>query len=318
MFERFTDRARRVLVFAHEEAGRLGHDHVGPEHLLLGLVREDEGMAAKALEALGIALSEVQERVEERVEALTGRSKGATAEQLAFAPATKRVLELALREAQTLGHSYIGTEHVLLGLVREGEGVAAQVLGQLGASLASVRRQVIRTVSGRAAEPAQGEATEPGAHHHAWQEVGWTLLARGTERTWRALRLARQEAAVDAHPAVEVSDLVMGVLRAGDPQVTDALSKAGAVGASPAELEPDASDATEPPARPLSAQARDAFAQAVRLADDDAATLGPSQLLLGCLSVLDPEAVDAVAARLGVEAGRLVEHLSQDPGRTAP
>lgn len=307
MFERFTDRARRVLVFAQEEAIRLGHEHVGTEHLLLGIVREGEGVAAKALEALGVGLPEVGERVG----AVIGRGEAPVAEQPDFTLAAKRVLELALREAQQLGHDYIGTEHVLLGMVREGEGVAAQVLGQLGTSLPAVRSQVIQSVSGRAVgEPGQGAAMAPGGDQQAWQEDGWTLLASGTESTWRALGLARQEAAVDAHPAVEVSDLVMGVLRAGDPQVNAALEEAGAVTALD-DLDPDATDAADPPALPLSAQARDALARAVRRADDDAAALGPVHLLLGCLSVLDAEAVSAVAARLGVEAGQLMEHLSQ-------
>jgi hypothetical protein len=154
MFERFTDRARRSVVLAQEEAVRLGHNYIGTEHLLLGLVREETGVAAKALEALGISLEAVRARVEE----IIGRGEGTTGGHIPFTPRAKKVLELALREALQLGHNYIGTEHVLLGLVREGEGVAAQVLVQLGAEKARVRQQVIQLLSGYAQEAQPGGA----------------------------------------------------------------------------------------------------------------------------------------------------------------
>ena len=128
MFERFTDRARRVLVLAQEEARDLNHAFIGTEHILLGLIREGEGVAAKALDALGVTFDVVREKVEEAIGANTNPSPGSPP----FTPRAKKVLELSLREALQLGHSYIGTEHMLLGLVREGEGVAAQVLNDLG------------------------------------------------------------------------------------------------------------------------------------------------------------------------------------------
>jgi len=153
MFERFTDRARRVVVLAQEEARMLNHNYIGTEHVLLGLVHEGEGVAAKALGALGIALEAVREQVEE----IIGQGEQAPGGHIPFTPRAKRVLELSLREALQLGHNYIGTEHILLGLIREGEGVAAQVLVKLGADLNRVRQQVMTLLSGgQGKEPAEG------------------------------------------------------------------------------------------------------------------------------------------------------------------
>ena len=144
MVERFTDRARRVVVLAQEEARMLDHNYIGTEHILLGLIGEGEGVAAKALESLGISLEAVRQEVEE----IIGRGQQAPPGHIAFTPRAKKVLELALREAQQLGHNYVGTEHILLGLIREGEGVAAQVLVKLGADLERVRQQVIQLLHG--------------------------------------------------------------------------------------------------------------------------------------------------------------------------
>ena len=153
MFERFTDRARRVVVLAQEEARRLDHDYIGTEHILLGLIREGEGVAATALESMGISLDAVRQHVEE----IIGRGQQAPSGHIPFTPRAKKVLELSLREALQLGQSYIGTEHILLGLVREGNGVAAQVLVRLGADLNRVRQQVIQLVHALPAEdPARG------------------------------------------------------------------------------------------------------------------------------------------------------------------
>ena len=144
MFERFTDRARRVVVLAQEEARLLNHNYIGTEHILLGLIHEGEGVAAKALESLGISLEAVRQQVEE----IIGQGGQSPSGHIPFTPRAKKVLELSLREALQLGHNYIGTEHILLGLIREGEGVAAQVLVKLGADLSRVRQQVIQLLSG--------------------------------------------------------------------------------------------------------------------------------------------------------------------------
>ena len=144
MFERFTDRARRAVVQAQDEARTLNHDFIGTEHILLGLVGEGQGVAAKALESLGVSMEAVRRRVEDivppgQVEVRTGH--------IPFTPRAKKVLELSLSEAKLLGHRYIGTEHILLGLLREGEGVAAQVLTALGADLDGVRERVLQLLA---------------------------------------------------------------------------------------------------------------------------------------------------------------------------
>ena len=144
MFEKFTDKARRVVVLAQEEAKLLNHNYIGTEHILLGLIHEGEGVAAKALESLGINLDSVRDQVQE----IIGQGQQAPSGHIPFTPRAKKVLELSLREALQLGHSYIGTEHLLLGLIREGEGVAAQVLTRLGADTNRVRQQVIQLLSG--------------------------------------------------------------------------------------------------------------------------------------------------------------------------
>ena len=144
MFERFTDRARRVVVLAQEEARLLNHNYIGTEHILLGLLNEGEGIAAQALESLDIDLASVREEVVK----IIGQGQQSPSGHIPFTPRAKKVLELSLREALQLGHNYIGTEHILLGLIREGEGVAAQVLQQLGAELQKVRQTVIQLLSG--------------------------------------------------------------------------------------------------------------------------------------------------------------------------
>ena len=144
MFERFTDRARRVVVLAQDEARALNHNYIGTEHLLLGLIHEGEGVAAKALESMDISLDAVRAQVVE----IIGEGQAAPSGHIPFTPRAKKVLELSLREALQLGHNYIGTEHILLGLLREGEGVAAQVLTKLGADLSTVRQTVMQMLSG--------------------------------------------------------------------------------------------------------------------------------------------------------------------------
>ncbi|ADL11220.1 ATP-dependent Clp protease ATP-binding subunit [Corynebacterium pseudotuberculosis] len=146
MFERFTDRARRVIVLAQEEARGLNHNYIGTEHILLGLIHEGEGVAAKALESMGISLEAVRQEVEE----IIGHGSEPPVGHIPFTPRAKKVLELSLREGLQMGHKYIGTEFLLLGLIREGEGVAAQVLVKLGADLPRVRQQVIQLLSGYA------------------------------------------------------------------------------------------------------------------------------------------------------------------------
>jgi ATP-dependent Clp protease ATP-binding subunit ClpC len=159
MFERFTDRSRRVVVLAQEEARMLDHNYIGTEHILLGLIRQGDGHAARALESLGISLDAVREQVEE----IIGRGQEAPSGPVPFTPRAKKVLELSLRESLQLGHNYIGTEHILLGLIREGDGVAAQVLVRLGADLNRVHQQVIQLLHGFQGQDVESAGSRPGS-----------------------------------------------------------------------------------------------------------------------------------------------------------
>jgi ATP-dependent Clp protease ATP-binding subunit ClpC len=149
MFERFTDRARRVVVLAQEEARMRNHSFIGAEQILLALIDEGDGTGVKALESLGISLDAVRQQVEE----IIGQGQHAPSGHIPFTPRAKKVLELSLRESVQLGHDYMGTEHILLGLIRQGDGVAAQVLVKLGADLNRVRQQVIQLISGQQPQP---------------------------------------------------------------------------------------------------------------------------------------------------------------------
>ncbi len=172
MFERFTDRARRVVVLAQEEARLLNHSYIGTEHILLGLIHEGEGVAAKALESLTISLEAVRAQVEE----IIGTGGSSPSGHIPFTPRAKKVLELSLREALQLGHNYIGTEHILLGLIREGEGVAAQVLVKLGADLSRVRQQVIQLLSGYQSQSGKGESQPAGGKEEQPEKGGSQIL----------------------------------------------------------------------------------------------------------------------------------------------
>ena len=156
MFERFTERARKVVVLAQEEVRRFNHNYLGTEHLLLGLLREDEGVAARALAALDVTVDEVREQVE----SIVGYGEEGMGAQAPFTPRSKKVLELALRESMQLGHNYIGTEHLLLGLVLEGEGVANRVLSNLGVGGDEVRLEVARMLGGEPERRLEAESRE--------------------------------------------------------------------------------------------------------------------------------------------------------------
>jgi len=182
MFERFTEKAIKVVMLAQEEARRLGHNFVGTEQIMLGLIGEGTGIAAKVLKSMGINLKEA--RIE--VEKIIGRGSGFVAVEIPFTPRAKRVLELALEEARLLGHSYIGTEHLLLGLLREGEGVAARVLENLDADSAKIRSQVVRMVGESqeavGAGAAAGAAGGPGANKTpTLEEFGTDLTKQAAE-----------------------------------------------------------------------------------------------------------------------------------------
>ena len=219
MFERFTDRARSVVVLAQEEARRLDHNYIGSEHILLGLLREGEGIAAKALESLGIRLDAVRQKVKE----IIGRGQQTPSGHIPFTPRAKKVLELALRESLQLGHNYIGTEHILLGLIREGDGVATLVLVTLGADLNRVRQQVIQLTHGHSAEePVPARSTErelrllPAVKTHLEaleqrltaieQRVGTGPDSSDLDEQIEIVR-TEKEAAVDAHDYAQAASL---------------------------------------------------------------------------------------------------------------
>jgi ATP-dependent Clp protease ATP-binding subunit ClpA len=212
MFERFTDRARRVVVLAQEEARMLNHNYIGTEHILLGLIHEGEGVAAKALESLGISLEAVRSQVEE----IIGQGQAAPTGHIPFTPRAKKVLELSLREALQLGHNYIGTEHILLGLIREGEGVAAQVLQKLGADLNRVRQQVIQLL--------QGYTETPEGRTPDFPDFKVAESVEHAERLQRVEELAMKEAEALGEGTVRADHRWVASLRLDIEEVTEALS----------------------------------------------------------------------------------------------
>ena len=214
MFERFTDRARRVIVLAQEEARMLNHNYIGTEHLLLGLIHEGEGVAAKVLESLGISLEDMRQQVEE----IIGQGQQAPPAHIPFTPRAKKVLELSNQEARQLGHRYIGTEHILLGLIREGDGVAAQVLVQRGAALDRVRQQVTHLLFGHQAEEAV-------AARSAEREL---RLLPGVQARMREIeqRLAAIEQRVGTGPDTSDLDEQIEVVRTGIEAAVEALELA--------------------------------------------------------------------------------------------
>jgi ATP-dependent Clp protease ATP-binding subunit ClpA len=213
MFERFTDRARRVVVLAQEEARMLNHNYIGTEHILLGLIHEGQGVAAKALEDLGISLEDARGLVEQ----IIGQGQAAPTGHIPFTPRAKKVLELSLREALQLGHNYIGTEHILLGLIREGEGVAAQVLLQLGAAFDRVRQVVIQLLQNYAGTP-EGKAREfPGSK--VAESVAYA------EHLQRVEELAKKEAEALGESKVRADHRWVASLRLDIEDVTEALQK---------------------------------------------------------------------------------------------
>jgi ATP-dependent Clp protease ATP-binding subunit ClpA len=243
MFERFTDRARRVVVLSQEEARRLGHNYIGTEHILLGLVHEGEGVAARSLQALGVDLANVRRKVEE----IIGEKDAQPSGHIPFTPRAKKVLELSLREALQLGHNYIGTEHVLLGLVREGEGVAARVLVALGADLSAVRSKVMDVLAGGV-----GSAARPAATSYARRmqfaagmraaagarpaQLRAEMLERSVDRivfrrftvsAARVLLLAESETMRLGHLEVRVAHLLLGLVVEGEGRAARALGAAG-------------------------------------------------------------------------------------------
>jgi ATP-dependent Clp protease ATP-binding subunit ClpA len=213
MFERFTDRARRVVVLAQEEARVLNHNYIGTEHILLGLLSEGDGVGAKVLGSVGISLDAARSGVE----SIIGRGPGAPVGHVPFTPRAKKVLELSWREARQLGHNFIGTEHLLLGLIREGEGVAAQVLVELGADMRRTRQLVIAYL----------EQTPTGGDERVLSGLWHLGRYSFTERGWRVLELAQEAAGGLGHEGIEPSHFAVAIVTIDDPAVEQILSSWG-------------------------------------------------------------------------------------------
>jgi ATP-dependent Clp protease ATP-binding subunit ClpC len=212
VFERFTDRARRVLVLAQEEARQLHHNFIGTEHILLGLVAEGHGVAARALLALDVSGDDVRAQVEE----IVGRAAEPITGSPPFTPRAKKVLELSLREALQLGHNYIGTEHILLGLVREGEGVASQVLSSLGVDLGRLRHEVVLLLSG--ATGPSGAETGPAEPEPAPAECSFCGRRAPEAGT---LLAGRHGAHVCEHCVGDLTERLAAERRSSDPPSDD-------------------------------------------------------------------------------------------------
>ena len=208
-FGKFTERARKVLSLAQEEAQRFQHNYIGTEHLLLGLVREGEGVAAKVLNNLGVDLNKVRSTVE----FIIGRGDRIVLGEIGLTPRAKKVIELAVDEARRLDHHYIGTEHLLLGLVREGEGIASGVLESLGVNLEMVRTQTIMVLSHAGGTPVETVTEKP--------------KPRPAEAFGKVIQLAQEEAQHFQHDHVGTEHLLLGLLREGDGIAAKVLSNLG-------------------------------------------------------------------------------------------
>jgi hypothetical protein len=224
-FDRFTERARKVLTLAQEEAQRFNHNYIGTEHLLLGLVAEGEGVAAKVLSNLGVELTKIRTAVD----FIIGRGERQVMGEIGLTPRAKRVIELSIDEARRLGHHYVGTEHLLLGLIREGEGIASGVLESLGVNLEMVRSEVIKvlTQSGNAPHPGPRQEVSRGFGAQDLQTGPAVRFDRFTERARKVLTLAQEEAQRYGHNYIGTEHLLLGLVRQGEGVAVKVLSNLG-------------------------------------------------------------------------------------------
>jgi ATP-dependent Clp protease ATP-binding subunit ClpA len=233
MFERFTDRARRVVVLAQDEARALNHNYIGTEHVLLGLIHEGEGAGAAALEAMGLSLEEIRRQVEE----IIGQGQEAPSGHIPFTPRAKKVLELALREALQFGHNYVGTEHIMLGLIREGEGVASQVLTHMGADMDGAREQVTQLLRNyQSTRPPAGSVEQvPAPSPSTAESTAATqpsrstasMFERFTDRSRRVVVLAQEEARMLNHNYIGTEHILLGLIHEGEGVGAAALQALG-------------------------------------------------------------------------------------------
>jgi ATP-dependent Clp protease ATP-binding subunit ClpA len=285
-FDKFTERARRVLSLAQEEAQRFQHNYIGTEHLLLGLVREGDGIAAKVLSNLGVELY----RVRNAVEFIIGRGDRIVLGEIGLTPRAKKVIELAVDEARRLNHHYIGTEHLLLGLVREGSGIAAGVLESLGVNLEKVRTQTIQVLS-------QSGAAQ-------MMEAAAISTPSQTEAVKKVLSLAQEESQFYQHDYVGTEHLLLGLVREDDGVAAKVLGKLGAEPEkvrSAVELIVKRGEHTGADERVLTRRATEVMAQATfearRLKHD---YVGTEHVLLGLVRS-DESIAEAVLRSMGVK-----------------
>ncbi len=314
MFERFTDRARGAVVLAQEEARMLDHDYIGTEHILLGLVRQDDGVAARVFAALGVELDAVRGQVEQ----IVGRGQAAPAGHIPFTPRAKKVLELALREALQLGHHHIGTEHVVLGLIREGEGAGAQVLVSLGTPLDSVRLAVMDQIG--PAGPPRGQPRRSFGRRRSAVLDPFTESEESSEPfpleqfddgAWDALTAARRSARRRAAVVIDTSDLIVAVASVPGPG-NGALRAAGL---DPRALQPPGAQGESEPQPPSALSYSDAARDALHRAAEEAqhrdhAAVGTGHILLALLLRPD-EQVDALLDASGVTRDDLNAEIAQ-------
>jgi ATP-dependent Clp protease ATP-binding subunit ClpC len=319
MFERFTDEARRAVVSAQEEARSLGHDYIGTEHLLLGLLHDGQGPAAAALDALHVTSAAVRGRVEQ----IVGRGPRVTADRIPFTPRAKKVLELSLRESLQLGDDHIGSEHLLLGLIREGEGVAVLALEQEGVELEQLRAELAAHLPTR----------DPHTRGRRWlrrerqrgRQAGGTTPAgapsvfeRLDDAAWETMLAARRSARARSAAAVAVRDVLIGIATASGPGAA-ALAAAGLDAAAVGAAGEPAPDPGDPAAPMFSAAVRERLRWAVDDADRRGHPVaGTGHLLLALLTTPDVE-LDQLLTAAGVDRGDLhaeaARVLAEDLGR---
>jgi ATP-dependent Clp protease ATP-binding subunit ClpA len=297
VFERFTERARQVVVLAQEEARSLSHNYIGTEHILLGLLREEEGMAARALESLQVTV----ERVRSEIRRLVGAGEEVTSGQIPFTPRAKTVLEMALREALSLGHNYIGTEHILLGLVRENDGVAARILLSFDLDPERIRNEVIRTLAGPVSRAAPRLGGSGG--HERIEQIDGAWLG-GLATVLRALE-PDIERTLDRLP--DSGDLLLALASAPDTRAAQALRAFGIdldalareVGRVRAGARPSAADLVR--ALDHATEAKRAAATAEKY-EDAAQFFNEESRLRAELSAaqVGPETIPSIRARLGL------------------
>jgi ATP-dependent Clp protease ATP-binding subunit ClpA len=319
-FDRFNDRAKRVLALAQDEAIRFNHNYIGTEHLLLGLIREGEGVAARVLDSLGVDLSQVRRAVEFTI----GRGNATTSpSEITLAPPMKKAVELAIDEARKLGHSHVGTEHLLLGIVRQPQSIGAMLLGQLGVEFEKVRHQVIATLGQphpRAGPAASASATSASASPSREQFVG--PFDRFNAAAKKVLALAQDDAIRLKHNYIGTEHLLLGLIREGESVAAQTLNSLGVELSKVRTAVEFIIGAGGEPVSPSEITMSPRSRTVIELAIDEARRLGhghvgPEHLLLGL--VREGEGIaSGVLESLGITMHKVRQQLLATLGQQAP